>query len=79
MSIQTELEEVHQKAAAFDTLRRLCGYVENGTDVTVRICQDDATKTWIVGLGHPASGLKWCGECLRTALAKAGAANPESD
>jgi hypothetical protein len=28
------------------TIRNLCGYVEDGTDTSIMIGQDDATKTW---------------------------------
>jgi len=30
------------------TLRKLCGYVENGTDTAIAFGQDDATKTWSI-------------------------------
>lgn len=32
-------------------LRKLCGYVENGTDTVVTIFQDDTTRDWIVKVG----------------------------
>ena len=32
-------------------LRNLCGFIENGTDTTVSISQDDATKHWILKVG----------------------------
>lgn len=32
-------------------LRTLCGYVEDGTDTTIHMFQDDATKEWILKLG----------------------------
>lgn len=32
-------------------LRRMCGYVENGSDTTIKIFQDDATKEWFVKVG----------------------------
>lgn len=31
-----------------DALRELCGYVENGTSGHITICQDDATKAWVL-------------------------------
>lgn len=34
-----------------DGLKRLCGYVENGTDRSVTIFQDDATREWMVRVG----------------------------
>jgi hypothetical protein len=38
-------------ARALVELRDLCGYVENGGSTTVRIFQDDATKSWHVYVG----------------------------
>lgn len=35
-----------------NALRKLCGFVENGSDTTVRIFQDDATRDWIVRCGE---------------------------
>lgn len=32
----------------FDDLRDLCGYIENGTDTSITIGQDDATKDWFL-------------------------------
>lgn len=32
-------------------LRKLCGYVENGSDTVVKIFQDDATRDWVVKVG----------------------------
>lgn len=40
-----------EKAELFDSIRFLCGYVENGTDSTVSIGQDDATRDWVVRVG----------------------------
>lgn len=35
-----------------DALRELCGFVENGSDATVRIFQDDATRDWFIKCGQ---------------------------
>ena len=35
-----------------DRLRILCGYVENGSDTSVKVYQDDATKDWVVRVGN---------------------------
>jgi hypothetical protein len=35
-----------------DDIRNLCGHVQNGTGVTIMICQDDATHTWVVTVGE---------------------------
>lgn len=40
-----------RKADAFDKLRGLAGYVEDGSETTVKIFQDDATRTWFVKAG----------------------------
>lgn len=40
---------MRNKEAPFaERLRVLCGYVENGTDGSVGVFQDDATRTWVV-------------------------------
>lgn len=44
--------QITQLQTLLDGLRDLCGYVENGSDTVVRISQDDATKDWVVTLGH---------------------------
>lgn len=36
----------------FTKMRQLAGYVENGTDCSVRFYQDDATRTWHVHVGQ---------------------------
>lgn len=35
-----------------ERLRILCGYVENATDTTVKVGQDDATREWFVNVGR---------------------------
>lgn len=39
-------------AARWRTLRALAGYVENGTDETITLGQDDATKEWFMRIGN---------------------------
>ena len=34
-----------------EMLRELCGFIENGTDTTVQIHQDDATRSWSIRVG----------------------------
>lgn len=36
----------------FAKLRAACGYWQNGTETTVTISQDDATRTFIVTVGN---------------------------
>lgn len=38
-----------------ERLRILCGYIENASDTSVRVCQDDATRDWIVAIGTGSS------------------------
>lgn len=57
-----------------DGLRHLCGYVENGTDCTVKIYQDDATKTWHVVVGKSTNWFD--GDSMSQALRKAIEATP---
>ena len=53
--------------AAYENLRRCCGYVQNGSQTTVTIGQDDATNTFHVKVGSRA----YWGESLSQALEKA--------
>lgn len=43
--------KTEMKAEAFDMLRGLAGYVEDGSDTPVHLFQDDATKSWHVRAG----------------------------
>lgn len=54
-------------------IRRLMGYVENGTERTVKFIQDDSTKTFFVIVGNRA----FEGRSMAQALTKALEANPE--
>ena len=38
--------------ARLEALRKLCGYVEDGSSDVVHISQDDATKDWIISTGE---------------------------
>lgn len=40
-----------QKDDTLDNLRDCLGYVQNGTNETVTICQDDATYEYVVKIG----------------------------
>ena len=40
------------KAALFDAIRALCGYVEDGSSTSVLLSQDDACKDWLVKVGN---------------------------
>lgn len=55
------------KVKALDNLKRCLGYVENGTETTVTIYQDDATRSYIVRVGNR----QYWGESLFQALESA--------
>ena len=44
-AIANELEQLRQH---IEDLRHLCGYIEDGTDTSITIAQDDATKDWFL-------------------------------
>lgn len=46
------IEELSRKAAMFDKIRDLMGYVQNGTDTSVTLFQDDATQWFSVAIGR---------------------------
>ena len=48
--------KVHGDAELLNNLRRVCGYVENGSSEAVTICQDDATNDWGVSVGYTGLG-----------------------
>lgn len=55
-----------------DGLRRLCGFVEDGTSDVVTICQDDATREWCITSGHNSTSTRlkhFYGKTFREALA----------
>lgn len=60
MGIMTDAMNVSRLA----TLRRMCGYVENGTHDVVKIFQDDATREWIVKVGNRM----WWGPTFNSAI-----------
>lgn len=56
-------EQLQSILKDFSILRQLWGYVEDGSDTTLKIYQDDATKTWFV---HGVS--KGYGQSISAAL-----------
>lgn len=48
----SRLAELKRKADLFDKLRDLMGYVQNGTDTSVTLFQDDATQWFTVAIGR---------------------------
>lgn len=49
---KVELEEQAKDAARLAGLRELMGYVEDGSSTTVKLFQDDATKSFFVKVGR---------------------------
>ena len=47
-----QLAETTRKSQLFDQLRDLMGYIENGTDTSVTLFQDDATRWFTVAIGR---------------------------
>lgn len=42
-------DELQTKANAWDKLKALAGHVQNGSDVVIKLFQDDATRSyWII-------------------------------
>ena len=44
-------QQLIRDGEAMQKLRECCGFIQNGSDQTVRIFQDDATHSWIVKCG----------------------------
>lgn len=44
-------QQLIRDGEAMQKLRECCGFVENGSEQTVKIFQDDATRSWIVQCG----------------------------
>jgi hypothetical protein len=51
-----ELQALRAKADAFDDLRRLAGFVEDGSSDRVQFHQDDATRDWVIRVGVRVGG-----------------------
>jgi hypothetical protein len=57
-----------EDTARIDGLRRLCGYVENGSASHITISLDDATKNFTIHVG-PSAAKRWShGEGFREAI-----------
>lgn len=59
--------KIFEDAERLQKIRRLMGYVENGTDVTVKFFQDDATKDFFVRAGSKVDG-SWYGKTFNEAI-----------
>lgn len=61
------------KARSFSELRDVCGYIENGGGSTIKIFQDDATRTWHLYVGDKS----YWDETFQGVIAKAHAVHYE--
>lgn len=50
--LMVQVNEWRKKAEMFDMTRNLMGYIENGTDTSVTLFQDDATRWFTVAIGR---------------------------
>lgn len=50
--LMVEVNEWRKKAELFDMIRNLMGYIENGTDTSVTLFQDDTTRGFTVAIGR---------------------------
>jgi exonuclease VII small subunit len=69
---QAELRAVKAEQR-LKTIRNLCGYVEDGTNASVHIGQDDATKTWSICYSRQYKSIAWA-DTFEQMLDKAGEA-----
>lgn len=54
-----------------EKLRRLCGYIEDGSSDIVTIYQDDATGTWHLELGHGRKRLSFWSRSFESVISEA--------
>ena len=69
--IAQELLEARQLAQDMKCLRKLMGYVENGSDQTVELFQDDATRDFFVKTGAYRKENSYWDHSLHEAIQKA--------
>lgn len=46
--LEAEVARMKESEELLRGLHYLCGYVQNGSEATVSLCQDDATREWSV-------------------------------
>lgn len=81
IDLKRTLAQVKEQAENFRALRSLMGYYQNGTDTTVAMFQDDATRSYHVRVGNSSTAkgaTTYYGETLSDAIAAAKADNPEA-
>lgn len=81
IELKRTLAQVKEQAENFRSIRKLMGYVQNGTETTVALFQDDATRGFFVKIGNASEAkgaTSYHGETLEQAIAEALADNPEA-
>lgn len=66
-----------RQAYLFQALRDMAGYVENGGSGSVKIYQDDATRSWHVVIGNGSKEKRYWGDSLDRAIENAHFENNE--
>jgi len=61
------LADARAEGDRWKQLQELCGYVQDGSQTTVKLWQDDATRTYHVTIGK----VSYCGNSFSEALDKA--------
>lgn len=69
--LMVEVNKWRQKAELYDMLVNLMGYVQNGTDETIRLFQDDATMHYFVSGGSSPRGWGESARSLEQAIIQA--------
>jgi hypothetical protein len=52
VKIETQNEEICRNSACWLKLKELAGYVRNASDTTIKMFQDDATRSYIIKVGN---------------------------
>ncbi len=71
-------ETLHVDAVAFRRLREIMGFTQNGSNVTVRLNQDECTKDYSVSVGDdPLKAQCYHNDTLYEAIARAHAVHKQ--
>ena len=66
MKIETQNEEICRNSSCWIKLKELAGYVRNGSDTTIKLFQDDATRSYWIKVGNKSN----YGKSFEEALSK---------
>ncbi len=62
------MEQPEKDAETLQLIEYLMGFVQDGSDTTITLSQDDATRTYIVTVHYPAKKENFHGNDLHSAL-----------